>query len=244
MNKDEEEKLRQERIELLKLKQGIISESELIPETSEEPPEITVWQKAEAFFDLNKGFILLGVLVLTVIVTICVLLFSREAEDLMVLVVITDENSPMKNKAAEIEKALEMYCPDFDNNGSVHVNVSVADISVDAIGDFERAQNDQLSLEIDTRYRQLIISDGGFMEYISKAYGKDTGVIMEGELSRISLNSLSFARQAGLEGCPDDIMFFIRCEMNGDPNTAAVQRERALEVMNNIVDNKAVSAEG
>lgn len=241
---EEERRLRQERIELLKMKQGIISESEVIPQNVEEKKEYTTSQKIGAFLDLNKGFIALGALFLAVIVALCVMLFSREKEDIMVLVVITDENSALKGRSEEIEKALEMYCPDFDGNGKVHVGVSVADISGDAAGDILRAQNDALSLELDTRYRQLIISDSGFMDYISESFGSNSKVIMEEAPSGVSLNTTHFAEDMGIGNCPDDLKFFVREQMNGDSNTATVQRERALELMKNIIGNKAVNTEG
>ncbi len=241
-NENEEKRLRQEKIELLKLKQGIISESELIPSAPEKSPEPTFLQKAEAFFDLNKGFIAIGAIALAVVIAIFVILFSREAEDIMVLIIITDENSALRGKTDEIEKALEMYCPDFDGNGKIHVGLSVSDISSKSTGDAYRAQNDNLQLELDTGYRQLIISDGGFTDYMHKGYGENS--IMGGELSGISLNSVGFAEKAGLSDCTNDIMFFIRAELKTDGNTAAVQRERALGLMENIVKNNMINVEG
>lgn len=243
-NEDAERRLRQEKIELLKLKQGFISESEIIPQDIEEETHYTIPQKIGAFLDLNKGFIALGAFFLAIVVGFCVFVFSREAEDLKVLIVITEENSELKNCADKIEKALEMYCPDFDGNGKVHIGVSVADISEDAVGDVLRAQNDMLSLEMDTGYRQLIISDSGFMDYINEAYGNNTKVIMEEAPSGISLISTRFAEYIEMNTSAENIKFFIRCEMKGDSKISVEQRERALEVVKNIVENKAVSAEG
>lgn len=240
-NEDEERRLRREKIELLKLKQGIISESEIIPQDKAEKPKMTLPQKIGAFLDLNKGFIAMGAVAAAIIAGIFFMLFSREPEDIMVLVVITDENSALKQHSEDIEKALEMYCPDFDNNGSVHVGISVADISADAQGDALRAQNDMLSLEMDTRHRQLIISDGGFMSYIKGSFGDNAKVIMESEPSGVPLNSTHFAENAGVGDCSDDVKFFIRGEMKGDSKTATVQRERAIELVKNIIENKAVN---
>ena len=56
-----EEKLRQEKLELMKLKAGMISEDD-IPKEKEEKKEYTIWEKISNFFYHNKAYVIVGVL--------------------------------------------------------------------------------------------------------------------------------------------------------------------------------------
>ncbi|MDE7295057.1 MAG: hypothetical protein K2N72_11590 [Oscillospiraceae bacterium] len=56
-----EEKLRQEKLELMKLKAGMISEED-IPKEEQEKREYTIWEKISNFFYHNKAYVIVGVL--------------------------------------------------------------------------------------------------------------------------------------------------------------------------------------
>ena len=60
---DEDRKELQERRELLKMKQGLIEESDLIPETGyDKIPELHGWEKIKNNIYHNKVFYIIGIL--------------------------------------------------------------------------------------------------------------------------------------------------------------------------------------
>ncbi|MDE6731911.1 MAG: hypothetical protein K2J77_03455, partial [Oscillospiraceae bacterium] len=99
---------REERIALLKMKQGLIEESEIIPETGYgEPPKENVLQRLSSFVYRNKMFVILGVLFAAIAAFIIYQFATREKEDLHVLLVAYDENSMMMLYSEDIARALE-----------------------------------------------------------------------------------------------------------------------------------------
>ena len=60
--KAHERKLNRDRIELMKLKQGIIDEDDIPKEEPQPKKEYTTWEKISNFFYLNKLYIVIGTL--------------------------------------------------------------------------------------------------------------------------------------------------------------------------------------
>ncbi|MGN0632169.1 MAG: hypothetical protein ACI4JN_12675, partial [Ruminococcus sp.] len=56
-------KIREERIELMRLKQGVISESETIHEEKEEKKKLSVWKKIGNFFYHSKWWLIMAVFI-------------------------------------------------------------------------------------------------------------------------------------------------------------------------------------
>ena len=119
MSKESDEKR-----ELLKLKQGIIEESDIIEQdVHEQPEEQTAVKKIDNFFYRNKWFVVVGVFFAALVAFFTYQIITREDPDLTVMLVIsdTDKAPGLYQKVNDIELALEQYCPDYDNNGYVHV---------------------------------------------------------------------------------------------------------------------------
>ena len=87
---------REERIALLKMKQGIIEESEIIPETGyEPPPKQSLRERLSSFVYRNKTYVVLGSIFAAIALFLTVQLISREKEAVNVRVVASDRNSKM-----------------------------------------------------------------------------------------------------------------------------------------------------
>lgn len=97
MSKKEDErarKSREEYVELLKMKQGLIEESEIIPETGyDKIRELHGFEKVKNYCYHNKWFILLGAFLAAVVIFLTVQALSREKEDLFVVVLALDHES-------------------------------------------------------------------------------------------------------------------------------------------------------
>lgn len=260
MSKKEEErarKAREEYVELLKMKQGLIEESELIPQTGyDEIPKLHGLAKLGNFVYHNKAFILIGAFLLAVAVFLTVQIATREIYDLYVLVISTSGESELLWRYDDIEEALTKYCPDFDNNGYVKVGVNFIDLGAVNNGtEYGNAQTMKFSSELYMGESQMFIGDEGFWEYL---YGSDDGLDVqifedlseyfpEDELFQktgLHINSTSLNKDARWDTCPDSINIFLRCEFDratGNKKNIQEQRERAHIVFQNIVEGNVVN---
>lgn len=92
MSKESDEKR-----ELLKLKQGIISESEVIEQDVHEQPEKqTVAKKIDNFFFRNKWFVAVGAFFAAVGFFLVYQAVTREQPDLTVILAVSDTSKPIK----------------------------------------------------------------------------------------------------------------------------------------------------
>lgn len=258
-NKDEERERQkqQEYRELLKMKQGLIEESELIPETGyEKPPELHGRAKFSNFIYHNKWYLIVGIFAAALLTFLIVQTVTREKNDLYVLVISTTRQSELGWRTSDLEAALEKYCPDFDGNGYVHVGINYIDISTESgVSDYSNAQSIKFTSEIFSGESQLFIADEGlwaalfdnettassnFFESFSDRLPED--VLYNG--AGIRLNSTVLCNDARWNTCPDIINIFFRAEyvnVVGNEKRAAEQRERAQTVLRNILDGSVVN---
>lgn len=249
---------RQERIELLKMKQGLIEESEMIPESGyAPPPEQNVWSKISSFIYRNKIFVVLGVLFAAIAVFLAVQLITQEKDDIRVLMVAFDPDSKMYLYTDKVEEALEMYCPDFDKNGKVCVTVTFIDLtSRGSSSQYSDNEALKLNLELEVGEPQLVITDEDILEWVNYD-GKDNAEAMrdffleqtdkrpDDELvygCGIRANSTDIPADAGWSGCPDNVVFLMLNGSRSDsPEKSDKYRERAQIVLQNILDNNIVN---
>lgn len=253
---------REERIELLKMKQGLIEESELIPENEHiETPKLHGRARFANFFYHNKAFILLGAFFAAVITVPAVQTATKEKDDLYVLAIAFEEDSEIGWRTRDLESALEKYCPDFDGNGKVHVTVNFIDRTSDEIlSEYEQAQAQKLTAEFMSASSQFIIADEKLINWIGgdqkenaldykRVFLDQTDICSEDMLFNgcgIRINRTGLADEARWKNCPDNVVILVRDELNngsGSVKTNARNRERAMIVLRNILDDNIVNPE-
>ncbi len=108
-----ESKLRQERIELMKLKQGVIGENEIQHE-EEVKKTYTVWEKISNFFYHNKIIIILGVMFAALAVFLIHDYVTAERPDISSLFIAEDYD--MSYYSGELTDKWSVYCPDHNGD--------------------------------------------------------------------------------------------------------------------------------
>lgn len=116
-----EKKLEHDRIELMKLKQGIISEED-IPREAEAAKEYTVWEKIGNFFYHYKLTVIVVVLIAALFVFLVSDIITNKKPDVSVMIMATDKEFMFRTN--DIETMLEPYCEDFNDDGEIYVRVS------------------------------------------------------------------------------------------------------------------------
>lgn len=168
---DEDE--RRERLELLKLKQGLISESELIPEEQEKPvpAPLTARQKAANFFYYYKWIILISVIGIALVTYFIVKLATQVKPDIKVLMIGIESGSEIPVRTEQARLALEQYCPDFNGDGKSSVGITPIDLGANSTqGEYYMAQLSLFDLEL-TGEGCIIISEESFFDYVLENAG-------------------------------------------------------------------------
>lgn len=167
---EEQQRQQREKAELLKLRQGLIEESEEIPEN--QPPKYEKpkgWKAVENFFYHYKWMLGGTIFAVALVTFLVVQTVAREKEDLYVLVISNSSSSGLYSKVDEIEVALERYCPDFDGNGNVHVGVNFIDLNTsNGMNEYTDAQQQKFSAELYTGNSQLYLTDRQIIRLINE----------------------------------------------------------------------------
>lgn len=233
--------------ELLKLKQGLIEESETIREEKPEHVDLHGWKKVSNFFYHYKWHVIISVFFVAVAAFFTYDLVKKEAGDIRVLVITkNDQNSAeIAYKIKDIELALEKYCPDFDDSGYVHVEVFSMDLSENLDLQYELAQVTKLTSELMIGNAQMFIVDKEGFESISEGDNSTFFDLSEiypdcGQADGIfyRIKGSGFATLANYEeACPEDLYIVLPDYVNASAKkeNAELFRKRCREVMDNIV---------
>ncbi len=253
----------QEKRELLKLKQGLIEDSEIIEvDKPHEKEELKGLAKLGNFWYHNKWYIIVAVFFIAVGSFLTYQLLAKEAADMRVLLVTSNvENTPeLYRKTMDIELALEQYCPDFDKNGNVHVEVYYIDLTKDTPDSYYiTVNNAKFFGEIDSGIAQMIICDTNIYTdpELSDAENKERFNSLFTDLAEVTGNeSLSgtytvkfkdtpLAAAANYENsAPEILVMGVKKEspnMISYSDKALEKNSQAREVMQNILNNNVIN---
>lgn len=234
--------------ELLKLKQGLIEESETIQEEKREVVELHGRKKVSNFFYHYKWHVVVAVFFVVVIGFFVYDLVKKEQGDIRVLVV-TKESELAKQvnyKTKDFELAFEKYCPDFDDSGYVHVDTYNIDLSDNIQQDYMLASVTKLTGEISYGEAQMYIMDTPALESIITE-GDTSGFVNLEELYPdnpqidgvfYKLKGSDFAYMANyVEACPEDLFIVVRrtTDVTANKERAEAAQKKAMEVLDNII---------
>ncbi len=235
--------------ELLKLKQGLIEESETIREEEKPVYELHGRKRVANFFYHYKWHVIVGAFFLAVAGFFLYDLLKDDVGDLRILVVAKDHDvaANVGYKTHDLELAFEQYCPDFDNNGYVHVDVYNIDLSENIQADYMLGNVTKLTGEIgygeaqmyllDTPALESITTDGDLSGFVNLEERYPDCPQADGVFYHFKGSEIA-ALSGYVEACPEDLFLVIRKvgERTANRDRAEKAQRRALEVMDNIVN--------
>ncbi len=210
-----------DRIELVKLKQGITDETET--ELIKEPPVIEKpkGKKAvENFFYHHKWHVIVITFFVIFIVAFAYDLLSKVDPDVRIIVFSDNE---LADKTDELSKYFEQFAQDFNGDGKVYVEVSsipITKTSGNAMMDL--SNQTKLAAEIQSAEAMLFITDsevdveyppeGLFMskEELAELYSDNTSILDWG----FTFDNDSLKEAVGIEIFPDNMYLAIRYQTN------------------------------
>lgn len=252
--------------ELLKLKQGIIERSDVIPVDEHGYGDKGKYEVKGAKNKLVNFLYLYKIPIISVSFAVFLLSFiifsaaSVEKEDLRVLMLASDPEvcESFFYKTKDYEAALELYTPNYDGNKYIHVNNYNIDLSESADPNQIYVSNTKLFAEIRMGVAQIFIGDmeqltelllvddngerADAYEDLSLLYPDDPHVV---DKYYYQIKGTPFAEAALYKNCPDNIYMVLRKkDINGvatDDKKNIENHNKAVEVFDNIVKDNKVS---
>lgn len=249
--------------ELLKLKQGIITESEIIkeegPAADKAHYEVKGFKnKAANFFYLYKWQCIVVMFFAVIISFLVYTTVSREKADIRVLVFAEDKeiSTSLYFKTHDIELALERYTPDFDQNNKIHAETYYIDMSPQQDGTYQTINQTKLMAEVGMATAQLYIADKAQLSVIlgdqeeSKGFEDLSALYPDNpqitDKYYYKVKGSPFAETAMyMESCPEDLYIAVRSnDFSGYANvdgSISENHKKALELLDNIVNDNKVN---
>lgn len=202
-----EKQIHQDRIELMRLKQGVITESETIHEEHEEPPKMSFWKKISNFFYHSKWWLWLAVFMVALAAFLIYDYVSKVRPD-MIVMVLTDD-SELQNMSDELELYFEKFTDDENGDGEVQVDIYLIPVSDDmAYMDYYTGNATKLSTQMllgdvvmvltDSKANDYILADET-LEDMTELYPDEENAKLQGYY----LRHTDFATQIGYTGNVD-----------------------------------------
>lgn len=244
--------------ELLKLRQGLISEDEAeIIEIDVKPEPVVLHGKAkiENFFYHYKIHIIMTLFFSAIIFFFIYETVTKTRADIDFMIVTSTEEtrSILIAGTMPIEWAVARFTPDFDGNGYVHAQTFPVNFADEFDTNMVVANQTKLFAEFQMGITRMFMGDRGAFDRI---LGSDTVYTMEDvfvNLSEIYPNNENIfenvffkVKDSGLlddeinRYCPDDMYIAISLLNRGSPRQEAAH-ERALEVLDNIINRNVVT---
>lgn len=247
--KEREHRIAQERIELMKLKSGVIDESEsTIKEEHDQIRELHGFEKVSNFFYHNKLWIIFGAFIIVVTAFIVIDSLRREKADLTVLMI---ANNGLETRQEELETFFEKYTDDIDGNGYVHVSVIEIPLnpnSTDYQG--QNVNNTKFLAQLQSGETIMVITDSNtdedFMAIMKSDLKKDFPDNPYIDDKGMSWNMEIMAEELSYENMPNDVHLSLRTPVKttGDSKEKMEENyEKSYTVFKRIVEDMTQKAE-
>lgn len=159
-------KIRQERIELMRLKQGVIEESEIIREEKEEKKRLSLWGKIRNFLYHSKWWLGITVFIVGIFAFLIVDYVTQVEPDIIVMVLTDDAD--IQNRTPEIEAYFTQFTE--DENGDDKIKVDIYPIPVNdnfESSDFYTGSVTKLSTQFQMADAIFVLTDAKANQYIA-----------------------------------------------------------------------------
>lgn len=208
----------EEKKELLRLKQGQIEESEIIPEQTAEAVKLTPWQSFRNFLYHNKWWLWIAVVLTALAAFLIYDLVSRDNPDVVLLIVSDNEAF---NAHEGISDYFEEFTSDTNGNNEILASIHLIPYSDNYRKNYSNGTDTKLSVEFQSDDAVIVIAE----DKLSDVLNPEDSFVDLSELypdnehvkgCRFYLKGTDFAQKTGIpqEAVTDDLYLAIRKPMN------------------------------
>jgi len=211
LEKQREKRIQSEKIELIKLKSGVIDESESIREQHQQKRELHGMERLSNFWFHNKYIVIFVAFLVLAVGYITYSTLSKVKPDLTVMIV---ANNGLEYRQEELQAFFEQYTDDVNDDGKVCVSVISAPL--------DRQSHDELMVSNQSKFIAMLQTADCMLYITDSNSDKQVTDIMKNDLKKdfedndyitsqgLSLNMKLFAEQVKFENMPNDVVLSIR----------------------------------
>lgn len=166
-------RIRDEKLELLRLKQGLIEESETIHEEHEEKTKLSLWKKITNFFYHNKWWLGIGTIIACISGFLIYDYVTKPRPDLVVLLIADNEEI---GTYSDLKDYITGFTEDTNKNGKKLASVYYIPYSENTFRNYSNGSDNKLSIELQSADSVIVIGDAKFDELIGE---KDTEIFCD-----------------------------------------------------------------
>ncbi|MBR1393615.1 MAG: hypothetical protein IJ561_07245 [Ruminococcus sp.] len=200
-----------DRLELMKLKSGVIEESETIHEEHEEAPEMTKKQKLANFWYHYKIPVIFAVFLIAVVGFIVYDEVSRVRPDMTIMMI---ANNGLAYREQEMEEFFEKYVDDLNGDGKVNVLVMEVPLDSASNSQMQLGNQNKVVAQMQTGENIMVITDSNtdtmFLNMMKRDLDKDFPGNEYIDIDGLSLNFKFLAEELKFENMPNDIHLAMR----------------------------------
>ncbi len=193
-------RLEAERLELIRLKQGIIEESETIKEETVEEVKMTLGQKISSFFYLNKWWLVIAAVFGFIALFLIHSLVTRPNPDVILLII--GENYTLSEES-QLEEYVESHIDDMNGNGKIEAAVYYIPYTGNDTRDYATSATTRLSAELQSDNAAIIIGNKLAADILNDGVFVDLSALyLDNELvkgDKVMLKDSSFAEKIGVD---------------------------------------------
>ncbi len=232
----------EEKKELIRLKQGIIKESETIHEEEAAPVVMTPWQKVRNFFYQNKWWLGFGTIIILIVGYLIYSFLSKPDPDLIVMLACDNDKV---NSFSGLQDYLEEFTDDFNDNGKILASVYEITISDNSYANYQNGTDNKLSVEFQSADSVLVIGDQKLTDiikpeevYLDLEEMFPDNPYVDGCLFKLS--ETPFAERIGADDISDDFYMALRKPQDllyCDDDDVQKTLDKDIEVFKRIVND-------
>ncbi|MBR6102149.1 MAG: hypothetical protein IKP95_06965 [Ruminococcus sp.] len=245
--RERERQLAADRLELMKLRSGVIEESETIHEEHEEKREMSFGEKLSNFWYHYKVRVIFGVFLVAVVTFILVDEITRVRPDISVMMI---ANNGLAYREAELEEFFEKYAEDKNGDGKVKVSVMILPMDPDSSDTVQVTNRNKLMAQLQEGDDIMMITDSNTEETYLYMLNHDLDKDFPGnkyiDKDGLSLNFKFLAEELKFENMPYDIHLSLRTptETLGDSKEEMQKNyDEAFVMFKKITDDLTARAE-
>ncbi len=200
-----ERKILEEKKELIRLKQGIIEESEIIPETPEAVVVLSPWKKFTNFIYHNKWWLGIGIVIAAILSFLIYDLVTKPNPDIIVLVIC---DNYAVGEDSNLQEYIEGFSDDFNGNGKVLASVYYIPITDNEFGNYGRGVDTNLTTQLQSADGVIVIGGQKLLDTLGdqEIFADIREIVPESEHIKnglFRLKDTKFAEKIGVD--PEEI---------------------------------------
>lgn len=208
---ERDRRIAQERIELMKLKNGVISESETIKEEHQQVRQFHGMEKLSNFWYHNKIWILFSVFIIAVVGYITYDTLTREKPDITVMMI---ADNGLQLRTDELEAFFEKYTDDLNGDGEIHVSVLSLPLNSLTADTMQQGYQSKFLAQLQSSECIMVITDSNtnpdFQEIMKSDLSDDFPGNPYIDEDGLSLNFKFLAEELKFEYMPNDVHLCLR----------------------------------